>query len=108
MIAKLRFLISLLDENQEFQRFQADDARGVATKLDVDIQILFAENNPVYQAQQMLRAIRNAAWQPHAIIVESVSAEGLERLARTAAQAGIGWILINRKVPYVAELRQTY
>jgi ABC-type sugar transport system substrate-binding protein len=102
---KLRFVVALLDEAQEFQRHQAADARAVAAQLDADVEIVFAENNAIFQIQQLYRMIRT---KPHAILVESVAGEGLERVARAAASAGVGWVLVNRKVPYIEALRREF
>ena len=107
---KLRFVVALLDETQEFQRHQASDARATAAKLDLELEVMFAENNAIFQIQQLYKVIqvRPGAWRPHAILVESVTGEGLERVARAAAKAGIGWILINRKAAYMEALRRDH
>jgi ABC-type sugar transport system substrate-binding protein len=106
----LRFVVSLLDETQEFQRFQAADARAAAARLNLDVQTLFAENNAILQIQQLFKIVhgRDDRRRPDAILVETVSGEGLERVARAAARAGIGWILINRKASYVEALRREH
>ena len=106
MSERLRFVVALLDEAQEFQRHQAAEARKVAAELDVDVDVVFAENNAIQQIQQLYRLVRKEP--PHAILVESVSGEGLERVARASAAAGVGWLLINRKGPYCDELRREY
>ena len=41
-------------------------------------------------------------------MVETVTGEGLERVARNAADAGVGWVLLNRRVTYLDELRSTH
>jgi len=102
-----RLVVSLLDEAQEFQRFQAEDARRQAVASGVDVQILYAENNPILQIQQLYKTMQGDA-RPDAIIVETVTGEGLERVARAAVRANIGWVLINRQVPYLAALRQMH
>jgi ABC-type sugar transport system substrate-binding protein len=106
----LRFVVSLLDATQEFQRFQAADARAAAARLNLDVETLFAENNAILQIQQLFKIIhgRSDCRRPDAILVETVSGEGLERVARAAARAGIGWILINRKASYVEALRREH
>ena len=59
------------------------------------------------QIQQAFRHVHAPeAERPRAILVQSVTGEGLERVARNAVRAGIGWIVLNRRVPYVEELRQ--
>jgi len=109
-VSQLRFVVALLDEAQEFQRHQASDARAVAAALGFESEILFAENNAIFQIQQLYKIVQARAdtWRPHAILVESVSGEGLERVARAAARVGIGWILINRKASYIEALRREH
>jgi ABC-type sugar transport system substrate-binding protein len=102
-----RFVVSLLDEAQEFQRFQAADARAAAGRLNLDVEILYAENNAILQIQQLFKVIHGPkAGRPDAILVETVSGDGLERVARAATCAGIGWVLINRTVGYLDALRR--
>jgi ABC-type sugar transport system substrate-binding protein len=104
---KSKLVVALLDENQEFQRLQAEDARSRAAESGVTVEILFAENSAIYQIQQLYKVIQVPPEQrPHAILVETVAGGGLERVARAAVRAGIGWVLMNRKVPYIASLRQ--
>src|SRR3954465_10155428 len=104
-MAKTRVLVALLTDDQEFQRLQAADAREVAQHHGLDIEVAFAGNNGVAQIQQLFKAIHAAPEErPRAILVETVTGEGLERVARNAVKAGVGWILLNRRVPYLAEL----
>ena len=106
---KARITVSLLAEDQEFQRLQAADARDAGARDDFDVEILFAENQPVVQIQQLFKAIHACPDErPTAIVVETVTGEGLERVARNAVKAGVGWILLNRRVSYIAELRTRY
>jgi ribose transport system substrate-binding protein len=108
-VAKPRITVSLLAEDQEFQRLQAADAREIAAQNDLDVEVFFAENQPVVQIQQLFKAIHASPEQrPAVIVVETVTGEGLERVARNAAKVGVGWILLNRRVPYIAELRTQY
>jgi ABC-type sugar transport system substrate-binding protein len=101
-----RVLASFLTQDQEFQRLQAEDARRAAAREGLQIEVLFADNNAVLQIQQLYAAIHAAPEQrPCAIIAETVAGEGLERVARKAAVTGIGWVLINRTVPYLEDLR---
>jgi ribose transport system substrate-binding protein len=100
-------VVSLLTEEQEFQLMQAEDARQTASRLGVDVHVLFAENNAILQIQQLFRFVHAPEGErPAAIVVETVTGEGLERVARNAVKAGIGWVLLNRSVDYLAELRR--
>jgi ABC-type sugar transport system substrate-binding protein len=101
-----KVVLGLLDEGQEFQRMQAEDARSAAGEAGLDVEVLYAENNAVLQIQQLYQVVHAPAdRRPSVVIVETVAGEGLERLARTAVRVGIGWILLNRRVDYVDELR---
>jgi ABC-type sugar transport system substrate-binding protein len=100
-------LVGLLSEHQEFQRMQAEDARSTGARRNLDVEVVFAENNAVLQIQQLYRGIhRPPEERAAAIVVETVVGEGLERVARAAVKAGVGWILVNRRVGYIADLRR--
>lgn len=102
-------LVSLLAQDQEFQRLQADDARAAAARAGLEAEVVFADNSAILQIQQLYRAIhRPAEARPAVIVVETVVGEGLERVAHAAVEAGIGWILINRRVAYLEELRRRH
>jgi len=102
-------VVGLLSADQEFQRLQADDARTAADESGLEAQVVFAENTAVVQIQQLFKFIhRPPAERPLAIVVETVVGEGLERVARAAADAGIGWVLLNRKVTYMDALRRQH
>ena len=45
---------------------------------------------------------------PDGIILEPVGGPALPQVARAAAAAGIGWVLLNRDVDYLHELRKAY
>jgi ribose transport system substrate-binding protein len=105
----LRLVASFLSRDQEFQILQAEDAQAAASRHGLEIEVLFADLNAVEQIQQLFRFIHlPRERRPAAIVVETVTGEGLERVARNAAQAGIGWVLLNRKVAYLEELRARY
>jgi ABC-type sugar transport system substrate-binding protein len=109
MSEKPKLVVALLAEDQEFQRMQADDARTAAAHAGFEAQILFAENSAILQIQQLYKAIHAPEDQrPKAIVVETVVGEGLGRVASAAARAGVGWVLINGKVPYLEGLRREY
>jgi ribose transport system substrate-binding protein len=104
-----RLVASFLSEDQEFQVMQAADARVAAERAGLTLEVLYAENNAVLQIQQLYRFVHAAETErPVAIIVETVVGEGLERVARNAARAGVGWVLLNRNVPYLEALRREH
>jgi len=105
-VTKPKVVVSLLSEEQEFQVMQAADARQAAARLNLQLEVLYAEGNAVVQIQQLFRFIHAREEQPLAIVVESTTGEGLERVARNAVKAGIGWLIVNTDVSYLDELQR--
>ena len=104
-----RIVASFLTQDQEFQRLQAEDARQAGAREGLRVEVMFADNNAVLQIQQLYAAIHAAPEErPCAIVAETVAGEGLERVARKALSSGIGWVLINRSVPYLDQLRAEF
>ena len=100
-----RVVVSLLTSGQEFQQMQAADAEAAGKRLGLQVEVIFAESNAIQQIHQLYTYIHAPAEQrPLAIVVEAVRAEGMERLARNAAKAGIGWIAQQQGLSYVPTL----
>jgi ribose transport system substrate-binding protein len=105
-MAKLRFLVSLMTNDNDYQIEQAHSAEDTARKLGVDAQILFAENDAITQSTQILRAIHAPEKdRPDAIVFEPVGATALPQAARAAVDAGVAWAVLNREASYISELR---
>ena len=69
---KLNVLVSLITEDNDFQIEQAASAQAAAIKLDVKVEIIYANNDAVLQTQQILRSVQDPAKRPDAILVEPV------------------------------------
>jgi ribose transport system substrate-binding protein len=107
-MGKLKFLVSLTTNDNDFQLEQALAAEQAASKFGVTIQTLYAQNDAITQSTQILKAIQAAAEErPEAIIFEPVGGTALPQVARAAVNAGIGWVVLNREAAYIAELRLT-
>ena len=105
---KLRFVVSLMTRENDYQLEQAASAQQAATLHGVDLQILFAENDAITQGTQVLKIIQGTETErPDAILCEPVGGPCLPQVARAAAAAGIGWGILNRNADYVSELRRT-
>lgn len=101
-----KVVVALLSDKQEFQLMQAAEAREAAARAGLEVDVHFADNNAVLQIHQLFKYVHAPeAERPAAIICETVTGEGLERVARNATKAGISWVLINRSVPYLDQLR---
>jgi ribose transport system substrate-binding protein len=102
----LKFLVSLITKDNDYQLEQANSAQLTAHRLGVEAQILFADNDAITQSTQLLRAIQVPEKErPHAIILEPVGATALPQVARAAVDSGIGWALVNRDASYISEIR---
>ncbi len=105
---KLNILVSLTTRDNDYQQEQANSAEQAARRLGVDVRIIYAENDSIIQSQQLLNAIQSAGPHPDAIILEPAGGTALPQVARAAGTAGIAWVVLNRDVDYVADLRRTY
>ena len=104
---KLKFLVSLHSNENDFQIAQAKAAEEAAHKLGINAEITFADNDAVNQSTQILKAIQNPVEsRPDAIVLEPVSGTALPQVARAACSAGIGWAVLNRNPDYMPELRR--
>jgi ribose transport system substrate-binding protein len=105
---KLRFLVSLTTDDNDYQTEQSESAEQAARKTGVDVQIIHAQNDAINQSTQILKAVQSAKeLRPDAIVFEPVGGTALPQVARAAASAGIGWVILNRDGNYIEELRKT-
>jgi ribose transport system substrate-binding protein len=103
---KLRFLVSLITKDNDYQIEQANVATETARRLGHDIEIIFAGNDPINQSQQLLTIIQSPGNHPDAVLIEPVGGTGLPHVAKAAVSAGMGWVVLNRDVDYIPELRR--
>ena len=105
---KLRILVSLTTNDNDYQIEQAKSAEETSRRLNIETQIVYAENDAINQSTQLLRAIQAAPQdRPDAIVFEPVGGTALPQVAKAAVAANIGWAVLNREASYIAELRRT-
>jgi ribose transport system substrate-binding protein len=108
-LKKLRFLVSLITNDNDFQLQQAASAEAVARELAVELEIIYADGDSITQSTQILKSIQaHPSLRPGAIIFEPAGGTGLPQVAKAAAAAGIGWGLLNREPDYLTELRREF
>ncbi len=107
-MSKLRFVVSLITHDNDYQMEQATAAQQTANRLGVDIEILYADNDAIQQSQQLLQIIQSKDSLPDGIIFEPAGGTGFPQVARAAAAAGIGWVVMNREVEYLTDLRRAF
>jgi len=99
-----RILISLTTRDNDYQRAQASSVEAVAKRMGAQIEIIYADNDPVNQSQQILSAIQRKNNDLAAVITEPVGT-GMLQVAETAAKAGIAWGVLNREIDYAGRLQ---
>jgi ABC-type sugar transport system substrate-binding protein len=105
---KLKFVVSLTTDDNDYQIEQKESAEQAARKSGVDVQIIHAQNDAINQSTQVLKVIQAPKeLRPDAIIFEPVGGTALPQVAKAAVSAGIGWVILNRDATYIEELRKT-
>jgi ribose transport system substrate-binding protein len=105
---KPSLVVSLITQDNDYQIEQARAAEEMARRVGVDLQVIFADNDSIQQSQQLLKLIQSNTAVPDGIVLESVSGTALPQVARAAAAAGIGWVVLNRLAEYIPDLRRNY
>ncbi len=105
---RLNFLVSLTNNDNDYQQEQASAAEKAARRLGVDVKIIHANNDALVQSQQLLQYVQDSKQRPDAILFEPAGGTAFPQVARAAAAAGIGWIVLNHDVDYIAELRSSF
>lgn len=99
-------LLSLVTDDNDYQRAQAEAAQSAAHAHGLRVDIQYAENDAVLQVQQVLKALQMKQRRYNAIISEPVGT-GMESAARLAASSGVVWGILNHETTYISSLRRT-
>jgi ABC-type sugar transport system substrate-binding protein len=81
-MTKLRFVVSLITADNDYQRQQASAAQEAAARLGVELQTLFAKNDAIHQSQQLLDVIQARDAAVDGILVEPAVEPVFPRLHR--------------------------
>jgi ribose transport system substrate-binding protein len=104
----LRVLLALITNDNDYQIEQANSATQAASKLSIEAKTVYADNDAVNQSTQILKAVQAVPEErPDAVIFEPAGGTALPQVARAAANAGVGWVVMNREATYIPELRET-
>jgi ribose transport system substrate-binding protein len=105
-VKNLEFLVSLTTDDNDYQQEQAAAAKAGAQRVGAQVSVISAGNDAITQSQQLLEAIQaSPGRRPNAIIFEPVGS-AMPQVARAAVAAGIGWVVLNRDVDYISDLRK--
>jgi ribose transport system substrate-binding protein len=106
---RLNFLVSLTNNDNDYQQEQAAAAEKAGRRLGVDVTIVHAGNDALKQSQQLLQYIQDGSEKRlDAIMFEPAGGTAFPQVARAAAAAGIGWVVLNFEADYLAELRRMF
>ena len=86
---RLSFLVSLTNDDNDYQQEQAAAADKAARRLDADVKIIHASNDALIQSQQLLQHIQDSSVaRPDAILFEPAGGTAFPQVARAAVAAG--------------------
>ena len=105
-MSKIKFVLSLITSENDYQREQARAAEAVAHRLQIDLEILYADNDSVVQSSQILDAIHKHKALLSGIIVEPAGGTAFPQVGKAAVSAGIAWVVLNRDASAVSDLRR--
>jgi ABC-type sugar transport system substrate-binding protein len=106
---RLRFVVSLTTTDNDYQMEQSKAAEEAARKQGVDLQIIYADNDTITQSQQLLNIIQSRSdSHPDGILFEPVGGTALPQVGKAAVAAGIAWVVLNREIEYISDLRRTH
>src|SRR6202011_6152683 len=104
---RLSVLVSLTNDDNDYQQDQAAAAERAGRRLGVDVKIIHASNDALAQSEQLLHYVQDSGVaRPDAIMFEPAGGTAFPEVARAAAAAGIGWGGVNHEVPYLLGVRR--
>jgi len=72
---------------------QAAAAEEAASRLGVDVDVIYGEGDSILQSQQVLKFVEGEGQiRPGAIILEPAGGTALPQVAGAAVSAGMGWV----------------
>lgn len=104
-MGRLKFLLSLTTRENDSQREQARAAEAAALRLNVDLEVLYADSDSVRQSSQILDALYKQKSSLSGILVSPAGGTEFPQIGRAAISAGVAWVLLNRDASSLRELR---
>jgi ABC-type sugar transport system substrate-binding protein len=104
-MSKLSVLLSLVTDDNDYQREQASAAQVAANQAGIDLRVIYAGGDAIAQTRQLLAAVQAPVGErPSAIIVQPAGTS-MPHVAKAAVQQNVGWIAVHSAAEYVRELR---
>jgi len=103
---RLSFLVSLTNNDNDYQQEQAAAAEKAARRLGVEVKIIHANNDALVQSQQLLQYVQDSSTaKPDAILFEPAGGTAFPQVARAAVAAGIGWVVDHEEIGRIQGLQ---
>jgi ribose transport system substrate-binding protein len=103
---RLKVIVSLHAKTSHYHQFEALAAQDSSRSHGFEVEIIYADGDALIQSQQLLNRIQlPPVCRPNVIMLDPFGS-GMVRVAQEAVAAGIGWVVLNREVDYMAELRR--
>jgi ABC-type sugar transport system substrate-binding protein len=96
--------VCLVDSDNEFQQVAREDAEAAARQAGLEIETHWSGARLSAQLAQV-RELVDSPTPPRGILIMAVRDQGLSRIARAAAQAGLHWVFLNRSEDNIESLR---
>ena len=87
-----RVVLSLITQDNDYQREQASVAEATAKRLGIQLRVLYANGDAIAQTHQVLAAIHAPAEERPDVVVVEPAGTGMPPVAKAAVQNGIGWV----------------
>jgi ABC-type sugar transport system substrate-binding protein len=105
-VNRIAVRLFLPDAENPYQRCQADEARHLARRLDLDLDVDFADGDFALQVRQIFKATRHDAAPPQVVVVMPVQESALKSLSESTVGLGIGWVFLNRSAGNIDALKK--
>ena len=105
-MSKIKFVLSLITRENDYQREQARVAEGAARRAGVDLEILYADSDAVTQSSQLLDVIHKYKSELSGILVEPAGGTEFPQVGNAAISAGVAWVILNRGAASLTSLRR--
>lgn len=103
-MSKLSVLLSLVVEENDYQRASVSAAQSAAALAGVELRVIYAGGDPIKQTKQLLAAVQAPAEERPSAVVVLPAGTAMSHVAKAAVQQDIGWVVLC-SVDYVRELR---
>src|SRR5687767_13219984 len=102
-----RLILSLVNDVSEYQRYVRSDAQAAAARHGFSLEVHHGEDNVTTQIRQIRECIRRPPTErPYAILCFPARDATVDKVASDAVDAGVGWVVLNRRADYLPALRE--